>query len=103
MIIHGRRRAGAAAIDCAYVACGRLEAFWEFRLKPWDMAAGLLIVEEAGGKCSDMFGKPYDVYGPHVVATNSHIHAELIQTYGDIFEGKEVYPLPDVRSLLPKP
>ena len=57
---HGVRRAGATAIDLAYVACGRLDAFWEFNLSPWDMAAGILIVEEAGGRCSDMKGGPAD-------------------------------------------
>jgi myo-inositol-1(or 4)-monophosphatase len=104
MISHGIRRAGAAAIDFAYVACGRLEAFWEFKLQPWDMAAGILIVREAGGTVSDMFGRPVDLYGPHVVADNSNIHAELMQTFQDIFEGKVVYPLPDVRTAaLPKP
>ena len=94
MISHGIRRAGAAALDFAYVACGRLEAFWEFKLNPWDMAAGILIVREAGGTCSDMFGKAVDLYGEHVVADNSHIHAELIAIFGDIFDGKVVYPLP---------
>ena len=96
MISHGIRRAGAAAIDFAYVACGRLEAFWEFKLNPWDMAAGILIVREAGGTCSDMFGQPVDLYGEHVVADNSLIHAELIQTFGDIFDGKVLYQMPAI-------
>ena len=59
MLTHGVRRCGSAAIDLAYVACGRLEAFWEFGLNPWDMAAGLLLVEEAGGKYSGMHGEPH--------------------------------------------
>ncbi len=54
MATHGVRRGGAAAIDLAYVACGRLDGFWEFGLSPWDMAAGKLLVEEAGGICTDM-------------------------------------------------
>ena len=58
MLTHGVRRAGAAAIDLCYVACGRLDAFWEFGLNPWDMAAGLVILEEAGGKATDMKGNP---------------------------------------------
>jgi myo-inositol-1(or 4)-monophosphatase len=103
MISHGIRRAGAAAIDFAYVACGRLEAFWEFKLNPWDMAAGILIVREAGGTCSDMFGKPVDLYGEHVVADNSHIHNELIHTFGEIFDGKVVYPMPEINLKLPNP
>ena len=97
MISHGIRRAGAAALDLAYVACGRLEAFWEFNLNPWDMAAGVLIVREAGGTCSDMFGKPFDLYGDHLAADNSYIHAELIATFADIFDGKVVYPLPEIK------
>ena len=97
MISHGIRRAGAAALDFAYVACGRLEAFWEFKLNPWDMAAGILIVNEAGGTCSDMFGKPVDLYGEHVCCDNSHIHAELIQTFSEIFDGKVVHPMPEIQ------
>ena len=96
MISHGIRRAGAAAIDLAYVACGRLEAFWEFKLHPWDMAAGILIVREAGGTCSDMYGQPVDIFGEHVVADNSLIHEELIRTFGQIFDGNVVYPLPEI-------
>lgn len=98
MVSHGIRRAGAAAIDFAYVACGRLEAFWEFRLKPWDVAAGLIIVEEAGGTVSDMKGGKVNVHSPHFVADNSHIHTELIGCFGDIFAGKVVYPLPEIKS-----
>ena len=54
MVTHGVRRAGSAALDLAYVASGRLDGFWEFGLNPWDMAAGILLITEAGGKCSDM-------------------------------------------------
>jgi myo-inositol-1(or 4)-monophosphatase len=97
MISHGVRRAGAAAIDFAYVACGRLDAFWEFQLKPWDMAAGVLIVQEAGGTCTDMKGNPVDLFGDHVVADNTHIHPELIGMFGEIFAGRTVYPLPVIR------
>ena len=61
MLTHGVRRAGAAAIDLCYVACGRMDAFWEFGLNPWDMAAGLVILEEAGGKATDMKGNPASV------------------------------------------
>ena len=57
--------------------CGRLDAFWEFGLKPWDMAAGILMVEEAGGRCSDMKGKPASLQGPHILADNGHIHEEI--------------------------
>src|SRR6266446_1444080 len=61
MASHGVRRTGSAALDLAYVACGRLDAFWEFGLKPWDMAAGALLVREAGGSVSDMRGDPHGV------------------------------------------
>ena len=61
MASHGVRRTGSAAIDLAYVACGRLDLFWEFGLKPWDMAAGTLLVTEAGGRVSDMHGAPHSV------------------------------------------
>ena len=97
MISHGIRRAGAAAIDLAYVACGRLDAFWEFKLQPWDMAAGVLIVREAGGTCTDMRGNPFDLYGPHLVADNTYIHPELIGMFSEIFSGRTVYPLPVIQ------
>src|SRR6266850_1698096 len=72
MATHGVRRTGSAALDLAYVACGRLDAFWEFGLKPWDMAAGSLIVREAGGAVSDMQGAPHDLNSsPHLLADNT--------------------------------
>src|SRR6202007_712827 len=61
MASHGVRRTGSAALDLAYVACGRLDFFWEFGLKPWDQAAGTLLVREAGGATSDMRGRPLDI------------------------------------------
>src|SRR5438045_2285939 len=71
MATHGVRRTGSAALDLAYVACGRLDAFWEFGLKPWDMAAGMLLVREAGGAVSDMRGAPHDLNSsPHLLADN---------------------------------
>ncbi len=74
----GMRRAGSAALDLAYVAAGRLDGFWELKLKPWDMAAGMLLVEEAGGRVSDRTGRPTDVYTDSVVATNGHIHDVVV-------------------------
>lgn len=76
----GMRRLGSAALDLAYVACGRMDAFWEFRLSPWDTAAGYLLVEEAGGRVSDALGQPYTVFAPGIVATNGHIHDAMIET-----------------------
>jgi myo-inositol-1(or 4)-monophosphatase len=72
------RRAGAAALDLAYVACGRLDGFWEIKLKPWDTAAGMLLVTEAGGTISDFSGKKYSPFLPEVLATNGLVHEEMI-------------------------
>ena len=71
------RRAGAAALDLAYVACGRLDGFWEIKLKPWDTAAGQLLVSEAGGRITDFSGKPYSPFIPEVLASNELIHDQL--------------------------
>lgn len=76
--VQGLRRFGSAALDLAWVACGRFEGFWELKLKPWDQAAGMLIVEEAGGRVTDLTGRPTDPRTNAVVATNGVIHDELI-------------------------
>ena len=94
MITHGVRRGGSAAIDLAYVACGRLDGFWEFGLNPWDMAAGLLIVREAGGRTSDMLGGPALFDGKHIAVTNSLIHDPLLSLFGDVFQGRYRHPIP---------
>ncbi len=75
---HGLRRFGSAALDLAYVAAGRLDAFFEFNLKPWDVAAGSLIVQEAGGKVSDFRGGEHYLFGGEMLATNGYIHADLL-------------------------
>ncbi len=75
----GIRRAGAAALDLAYVACGRLDGFWEVKLKPWDTAAGMLLVEEAGGKVTDFKGHDYSPFQKEIVATNGLIHKEMLK------------------------
>lgn len=77
--VQGVRRAGSAALDLAYVAAGRLDGFWELKLKPWDMAAGMLLVEEAGGRVTDRTGRPTDIYTSFVVATNGLIHDRLTE------------------------
>ena len=74
---HGVRRDGSAALDLCSVACGRFEAYWEFSLNSWDTAAGVLLVEEAGGRVTDMNGGPYPLGGPHTLATNGRIHGEM--------------------------
>ncbi|MCS7023818.1 MAG: inositol monophosphatase [Bryobacteraceae bacterium] len=94
MATHGVRRGGSAALDLAYVACGRLDGFWEFGLNPWDMAAGVLLVEEAGGKVSDMKGGNLQLRGPHLLADNGHIHSEILTLFSEIFRGEYRFPLP---------
>lgn len=71
------RRAGAASLDLCYVACGRLDGFWEFDLAPWDTAAGQLIVKESGGKVSKLSDENFDIYEKEVLATNGYIHDEM--------------------------
>ena len=94
MLSQGARRAGSAALDLAYVACGRLDAYWEFGLKPWDMAAGTLLVAEAGGTVSDMRGGPFQIGAPHVLADNTLVHAEVLELFGEVFQGRYRTPLP---------
>ncbi|MBV8903820.1 MAG: inositol monophosphatase [Acidobacteriia bacterium] len=94
METHGVRRGGSAAIDLAYTACGRLEAFWEFGLNPWDMAAGTLLVQEAGGTVSGMRGEPLDLHGRYVLADNGAIHDEIVSLFEDIFEGRYRHEMP---------
>ena len=79
MHAQGVRRDGAAALDLAYVAAGRFDGFWEEGLKPWDVAAGALLIEEAGGRISKYRGEPLDIYSPPVVASNGLIHKEMMQ------------------------
>jgi myo-inositol-1(or 4)-monophosphatase len=76
---HGVRRDGSAALDLASVAAGRFDAFWEFGLQKWDTAAGVLLVEEAGGKVSDFAGEKYRLGGPLILASNGLIHEEMRQ------------------------
>jgi myo-inositol-1(or 4)-monophosphatase len=73
------RRCGSAALDLCYVACGRFDGFWELKLKPWDVAAGALMVGEAGGMVSDFEGRPYALDAPGLVATNGRIHGDIIE------------------------
>jgi myo-inositol-1(or 4)-monophosphatase len=73
------RRDGSAALDLAYVACGRFEGFWEEGLSPWDTAAGALIVEEAGGRVSQYDGAKFDIYRPQILATNGIVHEQMLK------------------------
>jgi myo-inositol-1(or 4)-monophosphatase len=91
---HGVRRAGSAALDLAYVASGRLEAFWEFNLNPWDTAAGILLVEEAGGRVTDFAGHPFKLDSREILASNGLIQAELVALFYDMFAGRDLAPIP---------
>ena len=83
---HGVRRDGSAALDLAYVAMGRFEGFWEFGLNPWDTAAGVVHVEEAGGKITDLQGQPYVLGGPSILASNGLVHAEMLKVAAEVAE-----------------
>jgi len=96
MATHGVRRGGAAAIDLAYVACGRLDGYWEFGLSPWDMAAGKLLVEEAGGICTDMKGSPHHLKSDAIQVNNGLVHDELIGLFAAIFRSEFAYSMPTV-------
>jgi myo-inositol-1(or 4)-monophosphatase len=78
MATQGVRRFGAAALDLAYVAAGRIDGFWECKLKPWDVAAGKLLVEEAGGRVTNYAGEPYSVYDHRIIASNLRLHDEML-------------------------
>lgn len=96
MASHGVRRTGSAAIDIAYVACGRLDFFWEFGLKPWDLAAGSLLVEEAGGRISDAHGAAHSVaQSESFLADNGALHGEVLQVFGEVFRGEMRHPMPE--------
>jgi myo-inositol-1(or 4)-monophosphatase len=95
---HGVRRAGSAALDLCYVAAGRLDAFWEFNLNPWDTSAGVLIVEEAGGEVTGFDGAPFKIDSRETLASNGALHPELLQEFQAIFAGRGLGPLPDPRD-----
>lgn len=82
----GLRRMGSAAVDLAYTACGRFEAFYEYSLSPWDVAAGALIVEEAGGKISDFSGKGNWLFGKEIIASNGYTHKEMLSSVKKFFK-----------------
>ena len=98
MVSHGVRRTGSAAIDLAYVACGRLEGFWEFGLNPWDVAAGILLIREAGGTVSTMVGDDPKLNGPHICATNGAVHQQALELFREVFAGHYRVPLPVINK-----
>ena len=77
------RRPGSAAIDMAYLACGRFDGFWEIKLKPWDAAAASLMITEAGGRITNFSGSRYSIYYPECLATNGKIHLQMLDVLGD--------------------
>ncbi|MFA6917732.1 MAG: inositol monophosphatase family protein [Candidatus Gracilibacteria bacterium] len=78
------RRFGASAIDLVYAAAGRFDGYWEFNIKAWDIAAGVLIVEEAGGRITDLNGNLLDLFGKQVLVSNGKIHKELVKIFGRV-------------------
>lgn len=97
MKTHGIRRAGSAALDLSCVASGRYDGFWEFNLNPWDTAAGVLLVQEAGGTLTHVDGSKFDVVGSRdVLASNGRIHHELQREMQAVMQGRGLEPLPDL-------
>jgi myo-inositol-1(or 4)-monophosphatase len=94
---HGVRRAGSAALDLCYVASGRYDAFWEFNLNPWDTAAGVLIVQESGGRVTNYSGGPFAIDSRELLATNTLLHSEMLLEFAAIFAGR-VEGLPPVKG-----
>jgi len=90
----GIRRNGSAALDLCYVAAGRLDAFWELKLKPWDVAAGALIVAEAGGSLSDFSGNAFSIYGTETLASNGIIHQEMLNVLEGVARPRVDWVLP---------
>lgn len=96
-LTQGVRRGGSAAIDLAYVACGRLDGYWERGLSPWDLAAGVTLVEAAGGQVSAYNGELFDIGSGRILASNGHLHAAMVEVL------ERVEPLPEFApSLLQK-
>lgn len=87
-LTQGVRRGGSASVDLAHVACGCLDGYWERGLSPWDLAAGVVLVEEAGGQVSAYDGSPFDIYSGRLLATNGPLHQPMVQTLN------QVHPLP---------
>ena len=91
---HGVRRAGSAALDLAYVACGRLDGYWEFKLNPWDTSAGYLLVEEAGGTLTHFDGGKFTLDSREVFATNGLIYIEMQKLFEEMFAGRGLERIP---------
>lgn len=97
MEVQGVRRLGSAAVDLCYVACGRFEGFWEVSLNPWDMAAAVLFIQEAGGRFTDLRGAPSSIYNKQILATNGLVHDRMIEILAQGLQGKS----PHIQVLTP--
>ncbi len=95
---HGVRRAGSAALDLCCVACGRFDGFWEFNLNSWDTAAGVLIVQEAGGQVTDFKGGPFQLDSRETLASNGLVHPAMLSEFEQVFNARDLEPLPDVHE-----
>jgi len=93
---HGVRRAGSAALDLCNVASGRFDGFWEFNLNPWDTAAGVLIVQEAGGQVTRFDGQPFRIDSRETLASNGQVHEALLREFQAILRGEGLEELPSV-------
>jgi myo-inositol-1(or 4)-monophosphatase len=91
---HGVRRAGSAALDLAYVACGRIDAYWEFNLNPWDTSAGSLLVREAGGSVTGFAGDPFQLDSREVLATNGLLREEMLSLFAHLFKDEDLGEIP---------
>ncbi len=99
---HGVRRAGSAALDLAYTASGRLDGYWEFNLNPWDTAAGVLMVLEAGGTVTAFSGGPFKLDSRELLATNGLIGREVITLFQNMFAGRDLEPIPTPQEFAAK-
>jgi myo-inositol-1(or 4)-monophosphatase len=97
---HGVRRAGSAALDLANVAAGRYDGYWEFNLNAWDTAAGVVLVQEAGGTVTRFDGSPFQVNSRETLASNTLIHHELLSNFQEIFAGRGLDELPSLADFL---
>src|SRR5579863_6607605 len=97
---HGVRRAGSAALDLCNVASGRFDGFWEFNLNPWDTAAGVLLVEEAGGKVTRFDGQPFRIDSKETLASNGLVHDALLREFQAILRGEGLEELPSVAEFV---
>jgi len=96
-LTHGVRRAGSAALDLCSVAAGRFEGFWELKLNPWDKAAGSLMVTEAGGVVTDLAGRPFELLGEAIFASNGRVHEQMLAVFRE-HDAQSIEQAPKVTS-----